>query len=64
MACIRRRYHEVFNEVAAGPVALFVCLQLLLTGTLAGNLLLEVVTARQWFGVFLGFLGTIIYRRC
>ena len=59
MACIRRGYHAVLNGVAAGPVALIVCLQPLLTRTLAGNLGLEVVTARQWFGVFLGFLGTI-----
>ena len=56
---LTRIFHVVPIGVAAGPVALIVCLQPLLTRTLAGNLGLEVVTARRWFGVFLGFLGTI-----
>ncbi len=56
---LTRIFHVVPIGVAAGPVALIVCLQPLLTRTLAGNLGLEVVTARQWFGVFLGFLATI-----
>ena len=56
---LTRIFHVVPIGVAAGPFALIVCLQPLLTRTLAGNLGLEVVTARQRFGVFLGFLGTI-----
>jgi drug/metabolite transporter (DMT)-like permease len=52
-------FHAVLNGVPAGSVALIVCLQPLLTGALAGYLFSEVVTARQWFGLFLGFLGTV-----
>ena len=52
-------FHAVLNGVPAGSVALIVCLQLLLTGALAGYLLSELVPARQWFGLFLGFLGTV-----
>lgn len=52
-------FHAVLNGVPAGSVALIVCLQPLITGALAGYLFSEVVTARQWFGLFLGFLGTI-----
>ena len=59
MVCIRRGYHAVLNGVAAGPVALMVCLQLLLTGTLASYLFSAVVTVRQWFSLFLRFLSTV-----
>jgi len=52
-------FHAVLNGVPAGSVALIVCLQPLITGALAGYLFSEVVTVRQWFGLFLGFLGTI-----
>jgi drug/metabolite transporter (DMT)-like permease len=52
-------FHAVLNGVPAGSVALIVCLQPLLTGALAGYLFSEVVTTRQWFGLFLGFLGTV-----
>ncbi|MEK9670187.1 MAG: DMT family transporter [Gammaproteobacteria bacterium] len=52
-------FHAVLNGVPAGSVALIVCLQPLITGTLAGYLFSEVVTARQWFGLCLGFLGTL-----
>ena len=59
MACIRCGYHAVPNGVAAGPVALIICLQLPLTGMLASYLFSVVVTVRQWFGLFLGLLGTV-----
>ena len=52
-------FHAVLNGVPAGSVALIVCLQPLITGTLAGYLFSEVVTARQWLGLVLGFLGTV-----
>jgi drug/metabolite transporter (DMT)-like permease len=52
-------FHAVLNGVPAGSVALIVCLQPLITGALAGYLFSEIVTARQWFGLFLGFLGTV-----
>jgi drug/metabolite transporter (DMT)-like permease len=52
-------FHAVLNGVPAGSVALIVCLQPLITGALAGCIFSEVVTARQWLGLFLGFLGTV-----
>jgi drug/metabolite transporter (DMT)-like permease len=52
-------FHAVLNGVPAGSVALIVCLQPLITGALAGYLFSEIVTARQWLGLFLGFLGTV-----
>ncbi len=52
-------FHAVLNGVPAGSVALIVCLQPLITGALAGYLFSEIVTSRQWFGLFLGFLGTV-----
>ena len=51
-------FHAVLNGVPAGYVALIVCLQPLLTGALAGYLFSEVVSIRQWTGLFLGFVGT------
>lgn len=51
----------VFYAVAAGfpaaLAALVVSLQPVLTGALAGPLLGEEVTARQWIGIVLGFAG-------
>jgi len=52
-------FHAVLNGVPAGSVALIVCLQPLITGALAGYIFSEIVTARQWLGLFLGFLGTV-----
>jgi len=42
---------------AAGVTAIIVALQPLLTATLAGPLLAERVSARQWLGLVLGFAG-------
>ena len=44
----------------AGIVALIVTLQPILTSSLAGPILGEVVTWRQWAGILLGFSGTLI----
>ena len=44
----------------AGIVALIVTLQPMLTSLLAGPLLGERVTWRQWIGIFLGFGGTLL----
>ena len=44
----------------AGIVALIVTLQPILTSLLAGPLLGERVTWRQWIGIFLGFGGTLL----
>ena len=56
-----RIFHAVLNGVTSGSVALIVCPKSLLTGVLAGNLYSEVVNARQKFGLFLRFLGTIFF---
>ena len=52
---LTRVFHVVLNGVAAGPVALIVYLQPLLTGTLAGYLFSVVVTARSGLACSLGF---------
>ena len=44
----------------ASIVALIVTLQPVLTSSLAGPILGEIVTWRQWVGIFLGFGGTLI----
>lgn len=44
----------------AGVTAILVALQPLLTATLAGPLLGERVTSRQWLGLSLGFLGVTL----
>jgi drug/metabolite transporter (DMT)-like permease len=44
----------------AGIVALIVTMQPILTSLLAGPLLGEVVTWRQWVGIFFGFSGTLL----
>ena len=44
----------------AGIIALIVTLQPILTSSLAGPILGEVVTWRQWMGILLGFGGTLI----
>ncbi len=44
----------------AGVTAILVALQPLLTATLAGPLLGEQVTNRQWLGLLLGFLGVTL----
>ena len=45
---------------AAGVTAILVALQPLLTATLAGPLLGERVTPRQWTGLILGFAGVVL----
>jgi drug/metabolite transporter (DMT)-like permease len=46
--------------VPAGLVALITALQPLLTGILAGAMLGERTSARQWLGLLLGFAGVVI----
>jgi drug/metabolite transporter (DMT)-like permease len=46
--------------IPAGIVALIVTLQPILTSSLAGPILGEIVTWRQWVGILLGFGGTLI----
>ena len=50
-------YYGIYLGISTGVVALVVGLQPLLTGALAGMMLAERVTARQWLGLVLGFVG-------
>ena len=51
----------LFQKVLpTGIVALIVTLQPILTNILAGPLLNEKVTWRQWLGILLGFIGAIL----
>ena len=53
-------FYSISKGFPVGITALIVCLQPILTAILAGPLLNEVVTWRQWIGIILGFLGTLI----
>ena len=50
-------YYGIYLGISTGVVALMMGLQPLLTGALAGLVLAERVTARQWLGLGLGFVG-------
>ena len=51
-------FYAVLNGLPAGITALIVSLQPLLTSALAGPLLSETVSRRQWSGLAIGFIGT------
>jgi len=53
-------FFSVSKGLPVGIVALIVTLQPILTNVLAGPILNEKVTWRQWIGVLFGFLGTIL----
>jgi drug/metabolite transporter (DMT)-like permease len=53
-------WFSLSKGMPAGIVALIVTLQPILTSLLAGPLLGERVTWRQWIGIFLGFGGTLL----
>ena len=53
-------FFSVSSGLPTGIVALIVTLQPILTNALAGPLLNEKVTWRQWIGVLLGFLGAVL----
>ena len=53
-------WYSFSKGMPAGIVALIVTLQPILTSLLAGPLLGEAVTWRQWLGIFLGFSGTLL----
>ncbi len=53
-------FYAIAHGVSAGTAALIVGLQPLITASLVGLLLGEVVTARQWLGVVLGFVGLVL----
>ena len=53
-------FFSVSRGLPTGIAALIVTLQPILTNALAGPLLNEKITWRQWIGVLLGFLGAIL----
>jgi len=53
-------FYSISKGFPVGVTALIVCLQPILTSILAGPLLNEVVTWKQWVGILLGFLGTLL----
>jgi drug/metabolite transporter (DMT)-like permease len=53
-------FFSVSKGLPTGIAALIVTLQPILTNALAGPLLNEKITWRQWTGVFLGFFGAIL----
>jgi len=50
-------YYGIWFGISTGVIALVVGLQPLLTGVLAGFVLKEKVTPRNWVGLVLGFIG-------
>jgi len=53
-------FFSISKGLPTGIAALIVTLQPILTNALAGPLLNESVTWRQWIGVLLGFLGAVL----
>lgn len=53
-------YLSFARGMAAGPMALLLALQPVLTACVAGRLLGERVTPRQWIGLVLGFFGVTL----
>ncbi|MBM3608399.1 MAG: DMT family transporter [Alphaproteobacteria bacterium] len=53
-------FASVYNGVEAGVSAMMAGLQPVLTAALAGPLLGEIITRRQWAGFALGFLGVAL----
>ena len=53
-------FFSVSNGLPTGIAALIVTLQPILTNALAGPILNEKVTWKQWIGVFLGFFGACL----
>jgi drug/metabolite transporter (DMT)-like permease len=56
-------WYSFSKGMPAGIVALIVTLQPILTSLLAGPLLGEVVTWRQWVGIFLGFSAGTLWQK-
>ena len=53
-------FFSISKGMPTGIAALIVTLQPILTNALGGPILNEKVTAKQWFGVLLGFTGAVI----
>ncbi len=53
-------FGAIHRQVSAGEIAIIAGLQPVLTATLAGPFLGERISARQWTGVVLGFIGVVL----
>ena len=53
-------FYAIDKNLSVGITAIIVSLQPILTALFAGPLLKEVVTWKQWLGIILGFIGTLI----
>ena len=53
-------FGAIHRQVSAGEIAIIAGLQPVLTALLAGPFLGERISARQWLGVMLGFLGVVL----
>ena len=53
-------FYAIFLGISTGVIALIVGLQPLITGAMAGSVLGEKVSLRQWCGLALGFLGWVL----
>ena len=53
-------FYAIDKNLSVGITAIIVSLQPILTALFAGPLLKEVVTWKQWLGIILGFIGTLL----
>ena len=53
-------FYAISENLSVGITAIIVSLQPILTAIFAGPFLKEVVTWKQWAGIMLGFLGTLL----
>ena len=53
-------FYAISENLSVGITAIIVSLQPILTAIFAGPFLKEVVTWKQWVGIMLGFLGTLL----
>jgi drug/metabolite transporter (DMT)-like permease len=53
-------FYAISENLSVGITAIIVSLQPILTAILAGPFLKEVVTWKQWIGIMLGFIGTLL----
>ena len=53
-------FYAISENLSVGITAIIVSLQPILTAIFAGPFLREVVTWKQWIGIMLGFIGTLL----
>ena len=53
-------FYAISEDLSVGTTAIIVSLQPILTAIFAGPFLKEIVTWKQWAGIVLGFMGTLL----